>query len=52
MKQIIPSMVTKIVQTFDFEFVDKSMYDEDWLPIASFLQSRNPPINVKVTAKV
>lgn len=36
-KTIIPSLVTKIIKSFNFEFVDDYMNDEDWYPVASFL---------------
>lgn len=36
-KQIIPTFVTKVIKSFDLEFMDQYMYDEDWYPTASFL---------------
>ena len=50
-KTIMPSLITKIIHTFDFEFVDEHMKSPDYYPAASFLQNYYPAINLKVSKK-
>jgi len=50
-EMVMPIMIMNMINSFEFEYVDKSMEDEDNWPSASALQSFTPPIKVKITKK-
>ena len=45
---IMPSLLTKIIYNFDFEFVDEALKEEHTFPVASTAQNHMPPIEVKI----
>jgi cytochrome P450 len=49
---IMPLLITKIISSFDFEFTEDHMNDEDWFPEAQFFLNNYPPVPVKATALV
>lgn len=47
-KTIMPNLISKIIQNFDIEFVDKSLNDEHVFPVATTATNHTPPIEVKL----
>ena len=45
---VIPSLLTKFIHLYDFEFVDTKYMQEDVYPLASIGLSKKVPVEVKV----
>lgn len=48
---IMPNILAKVIENFDFEFVDKTLNEEHNFPIASIAQNISLPIEVRLTAR-
>lgn len=46
---LLPTLVSKIIYNFDFEFEEKEFMKEDVHVVASVFQNHQTPINVRVT---